>query len=418
MLKCGFYEVDITPDLGSGTPGYFEDRRSERILDKLYAHAFAAQSAGEPVIILSLDAIAIDKEDADAVREGISRMTGVPSANISIAATHTHTGGPVIDLYDSMKDAGYCNFLRGRAVNAGVMAFGSMEEAKIGVSACDVEGVAFNRRYRMKDGTHMMNPGFMNPETDCPVDIADPQLLVIRVDHADGTPMGMIADFALHLDTVGGDGVGCYSADYPGVIRRRMHELYGENFGFVFLTGTCGNVNHLDFSKPASEIRSYLTIGEILADVAKGLFEEIRTADTDKVCCIRSFFTGHMRRPTLKECEAMSVNPYIQREMIRAVILPVNDVEVEVWTSVIGDSVIQMLPGEVFTYFGVEVKKRSEGKCTLTAELCNTSIGYIYTKEAEKQGGYEATPSSYIIMDSDTGYRIVEAAADNLQKLK
>jgi len=92
-------------------------------------------------------------------------------------------------------------------------------------------------------------------------------------------------------------------------------------------------------------------------------------------------------------------------------------VVLEVWTAKIGDVLFQMLPGEVFAYFGLETKKRSNHKYTIACELSNQNVGYIYTKEAEQQGGYEATPSTYIIMNSDAGYQIVDAAIENLGKL-
>ena len=76
-----------------------------------------------------------------------------------------------------------------------------------------------------------------------------------------------------------------------------------------------------------------------------------------------------------------------------------------------------MLPGEMFSSFGLDLKARSKCEHTIVAELCNADIGYVYTKEAELQGGYEASPSTYVRMNSDTGYRIVNVAADNLEKL-
>ena len=84
----------------------------------------------------------------------------------------------------------------------------------------------------------------------------------------------------------------------------------------------------------------------------------------------------------------------------------------------IGETVINMLPGELFARFGLDVKAQGGCKYTMNGELSNVSIGYIYTKEAEKQGGYEATPSTYVRMNSDTGYTIVEGAVANMKKLQ
>ena len=158
-MKAGFYETDITNFMGNDVPGNFIRRKLKTILDPLYAHAFVLQAEGFPIMIVSLDAIVVEKCDSDAIRRGISEATDIPFANISVAATHIHTGGPVANLYDCQRDPVYCAFMVKRAVDAGIMAYCNMEEAKIGFASRNVEGLAFNRRYYMRDGSVKMNPG-------------------------------------------------------------------------------------------------------------------------------------------------------------------------------------------------------------------------------------------------------------------
>ena len=414
MLRCGFYEIDITPNIGDNVPGYFDAREASTIYDTLYAHAFAVQANGEPMIILSLDTIVVEKKDANLIRKGINAATGVPMQNISLCAIHTHTGGPVCDLYDCPRREPYCAFLVGRAIDAGIMAYRSMEDAKIGADSRNVEGIAFNRRFEMKDGSFRMNPGFLNPDIVRPIDVTDPELVTVRIDRADGTPMGIIANFALHLDTIG---VSVYSADYPGVIRKSLREKYGEKIGFLYMTAPCGNINHFDVTKPRKEQKNWLSIGAVLSDAVLAAVDSIETVDTDIACCTRSCTVGMMRRPTVEMAEVQPVEN-IRIEMMKAVDLPADPVVMEIWTARIGEIAFQMLPGEVFAYFGLDTKKRSGCKYTLVSELSNQNIGYIYTKEAEKQGGYESTPSTYIIMNSDAGYQIVDAADANLKSLQ
>ena len=69
----------------------------------------------------------------------------------------------------------------------------------------------------------------------------------------------------MHLDTVGGSQ---YSADYPYFLEQSLQEEVGQDFVSVFGTGTCGNINHFDVSKPGpqkghQETTKYL--GETLA---------------------------------------------------------------------------------------------------------------------------------------------------------
>jgi len=202
------------------------------------------------------------------------------------------------------------------------------------------------------------------------------------------------------------------------VIRRNMKRTYGDDFGFLFMTSTCGNINHFDVMKPRSEQNNTRMIGDTLSDAVKTVYNKIVTADTDFLKCRSAVFMGHQRRPTMADCDRED-NLKNRERMVIVVGLPENDVEIEVWTAIVGDIAIQMLPGEVFARFGLDLKDKSTGCAhTLIATLSNQSIGYIYTKEAEQQGGYEATPSSYVEMDGNTGYQIVETALSNLHTLQ
>ena len=142
----------------------------------------------------------------------------------------------------------------------------------------------------------------------------------------------------------------------------------------------------------------------------------VEVEDVETVICTSRDVICYTRRPVKEDCLKAQTND-IMTEMLRALRLPEEEVTVEVWTVLIGDNAIHMLPGEMFARFGLDLKAKSNTKHTIVAELCNADIGYIYTKEAEVQGGYEASPSTYVRMNSDTGYRIVDAAVDNLERL-
>lgn len=418
MLQCGFYEMEITPHIGGNMPGYFDDRHTVRVWDPLYVHAFASRGKDSTFMILSIDSLVIEEQDANRIREGISAATKIPTGNISMAAIHTHTGGACTELYGGERDEAYCDFLCKRAIDTGIMAFLKLEDAKIGLGTRKVENIAFNRRYFMKDGSVVSNPGLLNPEIDRPADVADDEFLLLRVDRADGSPMGVILNFGLHTDTVFPVPEFGYSADFPGLVRRNMRKKFGEDFGFLFLQGACGNVNSLDITKKWEEQHNYQSLGNVFTEIAMQVYEQTALYDTDLVRCVVSEVTGYTRRPTQEEYDRQAKNPYLQRVMKPVLELPSEEVKMQVWTGRIGDTYIQMLPGELFAWFGIEVKKQTDYGHTLVSELSNSSIGYIYTREAQTQDAYESIPTTYIKMDGETGYKILDAADCNVKKLK
>ena len=65
-----------------------------------------------------------------------------------------------------------------------------------------------------------------------------------------GVPRGVLSNFALHLDTVGGSQ---YSADYPHYIEQNLQARFGPQFVSLFGTGCCGDVNHYDVTRPGPQ---------------------------------------------------------------------------------------------------------------------------------------------------------------------
>ena len=417
MFQCGFYEGDITSNIGDLMPGGFGGRFAEIVRDKLYVSAFSAKTEKETAIIIILDTAMVEEEEAKAIREGISERTGVPVSHINVSAIHTHGGGPFINIYTDVKDPEYCKFVVRRSIDAGTMAFLSMADAKIGVASKEVEGVSFTRRYLDVNGQVQNNPERMSPDIVKPLEEVDRELSVVRVDYADGRPMGMIANFALHPAQAHALKPNGITADFPGVMRKTVKEKYGDEFAFMFIQGASGNVNARNAMAPKSEQKQYQEIGRILATEAMGLFSEIETRSSEVVRCVNHGFVGRTCRPTPDMVEDAQVSENTKKEILKAMMLPNEDVEVDVSTLRIGDLLIHFLPGEYFSYYSLYLKEKSPLPYTMVCELANKKIGYICTKEAREMGGYDATPSTYIIMDADTGDFVLDAAMQNVRSL-
>ena len=92
--------------------------------------------------------------------------------------------------------------------------------------------------------------------------------------------------------------------------------------------------------------------------------------------------------------------------------------EVEVQAIRIGDLSITGLPGEVFTEFGLKIKSKSPFVYNMISSLTNGLNGYIPTREAFYQGGYEPTLSTYTCLEQEAGDKMTEKAYELLQKLK
>ena len=92
---------------------------------------------------------------------------------------------------------------------------------------------------------------------------------------------------------------------------------------------------------------------------------------------------------------------------------PTMSMEVQVFR-LADDVAIVTLPGEVFVEFGLQIKAESPFATTLVIELANDAPGYIPTKKAFVEGGYETVNSR---IAPGGGEKMAEVAITMLKEL-
>jgi hypothetical protein len=80
----------------------------------------------------------------------------------------------------------------------------------------------------------------------------------------------------------------------------------------------------------------------------------------------------------------------------------------------VGDAVFVSLPGEAFVDIGLAIKAKSPFPYTFAVGYANDYIGYVPTKEAFLEGGYEVSSSKF---PPEIGEELVEAAVSCVKKL-
>lgn len=426
MLQCGMTELEITPPLGSSIPGYLEERKSQGIDTPLYAKALIVESAEITLALIVVDGLYVPERETARIRERLLQYTGIPAERIMVSATHTHTGPPIRVGQDGSRHDDYLAYMADWAADSAIIAYNNRRPARIGWGVGYVDDISFNRRFWMKDGTLRTNPGFLNPEIVRPAGPIDPEVSVIRIDHVDGRPIGILTCFACHTDTVGGTR---YNGDYPSVLSRAVKEALGEQVVSLFMLGACGDINHVDTSKPKPDDLHMIT-GRIGMRLAEKVFQ-VREASALKsdavVAASRSFMTMQLREVTKEEVVharrviADNVNSserFFADHIMKVKDLPGGEVELEVQAFRIGELAIAGLPGEIFVKLGLSVKQASPYPHTIVNTLCNGSIyGYVCTEEAYTQGGYEPQLKVYNRVSPGTGERLASGVSDLLRQL-
>ena len=181
MLQAGFARIDITPPLGTYMAGYFHERQANGILDPLLASCVAFRDeAGSTALVFSIDNLMLKQVIADPLRAAVADMTGLPQEAIFLACTHIHTG-PIMAPGQGKFNPVYNEWLGKALGTAGCMAIRDLAPAELLGAEGKAEGIAFVRRFRMKDGSIKTNPGYLNPNVKEPIGTPDETLNSVYV---------------------------------------------------------------------------------------------------------------------------------------------------------------------------------------------------------------------------------------------
>jgi hypothetical protein len=437
QLQAGVAVVDITPPVGYRMCGYFNERLSTGVLNPLQAKALVLRQGGTRAALVFCDLIGLSPDVSTRARRQVEQETGIPADNILLAGTHSHTG-PL--YFDALRD-----YLHEKAVAkqgrdpcetrdypselvAGIVKAIKEADAKIvpvqaQAGVAQQQGLSFNRRFHMKDGTVRFNPGVLNPDIVRAAGPIDPSVGMVFFRNAGGkdTLAGLV-NFALHLDTTGGT---LYAADYPYFVEQNLREKFGKDFVLLFGTGTCGDINHIDVTtkdrlKP--EVIGATLAGTVAAAQSKAIAKPGLAVKRAVVEVPIQKFTAAEIEQARKDMDKIGTSDLPFLDQVKAYkIMDVqarggSTIPLEVQAFRLGDEVaIIGLPGEVFVEHGLAIKKASPFPVTLVIELCQDDVAYVPTRKAFAEGSYETVNSR---LAPGGGEAMTDMAIKLLQELR
>jgi hypothetical protein len=158
--------------------GYFRERLSTGTSNPLGAKAIVLRQGRQRAALVFCDIIGLSLDVSSRARRQAAEKTGIPAANILIAATHTHTGPLYFgalrkylhDLAvakhgsDPCEKVDYASELVAKLVKVITQANSAAKPVQLEAGMAEQQGLSFNRRFHMKNGTVRFNPGVLNPD--------------------------------------------------------------------------------------------------------------------------------------------------------------------------------------------------------------------------------------------------------------
>ncbi|MFM7249799.1 MAG: hypothetical protein ACKO5R_07875 [Planctomycetaceae bacterium] len=432
VFLAGFAERDVSPAVGDEAPGGYGKARHTAFHDACKARAAVFDDGTAPVAIVGLDALLIRGPTVAEARRRITERTGIPGERVLVAASHSHAAGPTGMILPGEYDADdplvrrlayektviaspeYLEKVVAGIVDAVAEAHQRRGKARAAAGYGVAEGVAFNRRFRMREGFTMTHPGVGNPSIIGPAGGVDPQVGVLGAWNDAGECLGVVVNFACHA-TTGPPGI---SADYVHHVERTLRGALGDGCVVVFTAGMAGDVTQVDnrspfaypqFGEAASRrlgaavgaaaatalLRLEPTAGDLLPLGARGRTVAIprRVPRADRVARAREIVElpdDAKVDPTewtfAKETVLLAAR--LERE-------PVAPVELQAIQ--VGPAVFLACPAEYFVDYGLELKAAGPFPVTFPVSLANDCVGYVPTEDAlgPRGGGYETRLTSY-----------------------
>lgn len=381
-FRAAAVKVDITPDKPQWLLGYAA-RQSTGVHDPLFHRIVALDDGQTQFYLVSTDIALFSPAFYEEFCRELKRQTGIERTNIWWTATHTHSApelGPpglakafLAGRYDHEPDWEYARTVERKLISGIVEARSKLAPARLSVGTT-TSHANINRRSRDVDGHISLG---LNP--DGPV---DRQVGLIRLDRADGSPITVVANYPMHGTVLGGKNQ-LISGDAPGIVATYVEEKLGAPM--LFINGATGDIAPIysvydDFKKVRITEFNVL-LGDRIVEASRALAPAVSPVRLES----REQIVPLPLRAGLKWPEELA--EYLTPES--RIRLPLRFLRLN------ADTVVWAAPVELFCEIAMEVRRQSPVKNTFYFGYTNGWLGYLPSRKAFPEGGYETTVTPF-----------------------
>jgi len=415
-LRAGAARADITPSPGIPLAGFWQPRPAKGIDTPLSSHALVLDNGEESLVFVALDLIALLGRDVDAAKKGIRRETGIRPERIMVACSHTHEAPYPCPLLgkETHAEPDYIESVIHAIVESVAWACAGMVPAEVGFGSTSVPGLGENRR-RLKGGHDAFNVWQLAPEERWkypPAGPVDDELSMLAVRARSGEPLAVLWNYALHAHVFASDRI---SADYPYYVWQQMTKALHPKLTSLYMPGACGDINRPPEAQPGAIVdRLSEALIRVHGDLQFSSSPPMHSRLEPIKVKLRDFSAFQEEEIRRKQGSSLEVCRQ-EWEILRKA--GAKSIGTVLQAMAIGNLGLAAVPGEYFTALGLGIKQRSPFATTAVVELANDYVGYIPTREAFDQGGYELFNARSSKVARGTGELIADKLVDLLNQL-
>ena len=395
-FRASCVKVDITPETSQWLLGYGA-RQSEGVHDRIHHRIVAMDDGKRQFFLVSSDLAAISPAFYEQFCRELEQETGITSQQVWWTLTHTHSApevGPpglvgimLPNRYEHEPNPEYSEMVKARLVEGVREARSRLEPARLGVTTGH-SMANINRRAIDVDGRASLG---MNPEG--PV---DRQIGLIRLDRADGSPLALIVKYAMHGTVLGSENL-LISGDAQGIVAEYVEEKLGAPM--LYVNGAAGNIAPIYSTRPNFKRGHITQFNVLLGDRILQANRALRSGTSKVVLWTGETVIESPRKPGFGWVEELAHYLRVTDAGESLVRIPVRFLKIN------RDLVIWSAPLELFCEIAINVRNHSPFPFTFFAGYTNGFLGYLPTRKAFAEGGYEpgrVTPFTEQVEDDFT----------------
>lgn len=438
-LWAGVGRADLTPAPGTPQGGWGAQTHQRGLGADMpfYATALVLSDGNGVTVIVDVDAIGFNGEWTSKIIDAIGVLTGIPRDCIRFSCSHTHSGPNTFRLATISEGlemvVNYLHSLPERIAGAAWQAQKNLQRVRfaVGSGTCDIN---VNRRCLTPEGTRVSGRNWQGN--------VERIFRVVRFDDLNEEPVAVIVHYACHPTIMAWENR-WLTPDYPGAMRKVVEQQIGG--ACLFLQGAAGDIGPR--AGYTGDLRAYRRAGKILGLAASSVALNMNTLPR------RERYVGVLQSGApiaLYEDEAQEPEAPLLRVARRSVALPLRrlpaldaleaeaekcrvelvhlrqkgsvaevraatarstqaswrvemgrlyagktTVDWELHCIRIGSLAFLSCPGEPFLEISQRIVAGSPFEYTLFSGYSNGAFGYLPTRQAFDEGGYEIEASPF-----------------------
>jgi hypothetical protein len=412
-LRVATFQVDVTPPLGSPLCCAAGVPPASKIVDPLSARGLILLGPPKPIVLVAVDWEGIANEGWDEWRRAIADGVGTDIEHVSVHTLHQHDApgyDPSAERVLEPRGLGAKlhnpAFMRDAIARVAAAAHKAAQNPQtvthLGLGRAKVMQVASNRRVLGPDGKvkYVRFSSCKIPEArEAPEGVIDPNVRSISFWQRT-RPLVSITYYATHPQSYYGQGG--VSADFVGMARTlRESELPG--VAHIHFNGASGNVAAGKYNDGSPEMRPILA--RRLADGVKAAWDStvktpIRASDVGwrvlpvslpPAAAIRD--QARLVHVIEDGAQPMQLRLATGRDLGFEKLCAAN-CRIPLFLLTLGQARVIHMPGELFVEYQLAAQDMAPGSFVAMAAYGDYGPGYIGTRIAYSQGGYETGPVS------------------------